>query len=136
MFATATPEMKRIVRLLMVMLISTSAYAIDVYEEIANAIRSNDAKQLSQYFGPTLDLTILNQEDVYSKAQAELILKDFFAKNSCKSFTILHKGASKEGTQYAIGNLQTGNAKSFRVSFYLKNNGGKILLQELRIEND
>lgn len=128
--------MKRTVRIFILLLISTSAYAIDVYEEIANAIRSNDAKQLSSYFGSTLDLTIINQEDVYSKAQAELILKDFFSKNTCKSFTLLHKGSSKEGTQYAIGNLQTTSSKNYRVSFYLKNNNGKIILQELRIEND
>jgi hypothetical protein len=135
MFAKA-PPMKKIARLFVLFLITSSVYGLDVYEDISNAIRSNDARQLSGFFGPTLDLTILNQEDVYSKAQAELILKDFFAKNACKSFTILHKGSSKEGTQYAIGTMVTASGKNYRVSFYLKNTAGKIVLQELRIEND
>lgn len=128
--------MNKLTRLIVCLLITTSAYALDVYDDIANAIRSNDARQLSTFFGNTLDLTILNQEDVYSKAQAEMILKDFFAKNACKSFSIVHKGSSKEGTQYAIGTFSTAAGKNFRVSFYLKNNAGKVILQELRIEND
>lgn len=128
--------MRKTVLLLVFIVCNSVAFSADVYEEIANAFRSNDAKLLSSYFGATLDLTIINQEDIYSKAQSELIIKDFFAKNICKSFTIIHKGSSKEGTQYAIGNLQTTSSKTYRVSFYLKNTNGKIILQELRIEND
>lgn len=111
-----------------------NAFALDIYDEISNALRSGDSKQVSTFFGNTLDMTISNQEDVYSKAQAELILKDFFSKNPPKSFIVNHKGSSKEGTLYAIGTLLTANGKSFRTSFYLKSSGGKYLLQELRIE--
>ncbi len=127
--------MKKITRIFILLLISfSSAFALDVYEDVSNAIRSNDANQLATFFGTTLDLTILNQEDVYSKAQAELILKDFFSKNVCKSFTIIHKGSSPEGTQYAIGTLVTTTGKNFRVSFYIKSIQGKNILRELRIE--
>ena len=101
---------------------------------LANAIRSGDAKQISTFFGASLDLSILNQEDVYSKAQAELILRDFFSRNTPKSFEMLHKGASREGTQYGIGKLTTSAGKFYRVSFFIKNTGGRSLLQELRFE--
>lgn len=109
---------------------------MDVYDEISFSIRSGDSKQLSSFFGPTLDLTIINKEDVYSKAQAELVLKDFFSKNTPKTFTIIHKGASPEGTQYAIGSLVTTNGKTFRTSFYIKSSNGKNILQELRFESE
>lgn len=114
----------------------SSTQALDIYDEIANAIRSGDSKQIAVYFGTSVDLTIINQEDVYSKAQAELIIKDFFSKNTPKSFSILHKGASKEGTLYSIGNLTTLNNKTFRVSFFMKMAGGKYLIQELRFETE
>ncbi len=112
------------------------SFALDVFDEIANSIRSGDAKQLSTYFGPTLDLTIINREDVYSKAQAEQVIKDFFSKNTPKSFTVIHKGSSPEGNQYAIGNLVTMTGKTYRTSFYFKNTGGKNVLMELRIESE
>lgn len=122
--------------LIIVLLSLQNAYALDIYEDFANAIRSGDARQVSSYFGNTIDLTLLNQEDIYSKAQAELILRDFFSKNSPKSFAIVHKGSSKEGTMYGIGTLTTSNAKTYRVSFYMKTINGKNALMELRIESE
>lgn len=128
--------MKEINKIIILLLLSTSLFAIDIYDDIANSIRSGDAHQLATFFGNSIDLTIMDQENVYSKAQAEFVLKDFFSKNHPKSFNIIHKGSSPEGTQYAIGNLISANGKTFRTSFYLKNNGGKYILQELRIENE
>ena len=117
------------------LLIAASTKGLDVYDEIANAIRSGDSKQIASFFSSSIDLTIMNREDVYSKAQAELIVKDFLVKNVPKSFSILHKGSSKEGTLYAIGNLATMNGKTFRTSFFVKMSGGKYLIQELRFES-
>jgi hypothetical protein len=128
--------MKKINKLIVVLLISVPVFAMDIYEEVANSIRSGDAKQLSSYFSNNIDLTICENENVYSKAQAELIIKDFFGKNPPKAFNMLHKGSSPEGTQYLIGNLITTNGKTFRTSFFLKSDKGKYYLQELRIENE
>ncbi|MBK7965276.1 MAG: DUF4783 domain-containing protein [Bacteroidetes bacterium] len=52
----------------------------DILDEIAGSLRSGDAHSVSRYFGNTIDLTIITQEEVYSKVQAEQILKDFFLK--------------------------------------------------------
>ena len=63
---------------LAVMVISTSLVArIDIYENIGNAIRVGSAEEISRYFNTNVDLTIGNQEEVYSRVQAEQILKDF-----------------------------------------------------------
>ena len=104
---------------------------IDPYEDIANAIRSGDAKSVSRYFSNSVDLTLIGQEDVYSKAQAEQILKDFFNKNTPRSFSIIHRGESKDGARYAIGNLSTSNG-NYRVYYYFKIAGGGVNIQELR----
>lgn len=122
--------------LTLILLQSFNAFSLDVYEEFANAMRSGDSRQVASFFGNTIDLTLLNQEDIYSKAQAELILRDFFNKNATKSFTVVHKGSSQEGTLYGIGTLITSNAKSYRVSFYMKSSKGKNTLLELRIETE
>ncbi len=127
--------MNKLKKILFLLFLSTQLFALDIYDDIANSIRSGDARQLAVFFGNTIDLQIIDQENVYSKAQAELILKDFFIKNQPKSFTILHKGSSPEGTQYVIGNLTTTKGKSFRTSFHLKTINGRSVLQELRIEN-
>ena len=111
----------------------SNAY-IDIYDDISNAIQSGNSTVIAGYFNTTVDLTILAQEEVYSKTQAEIILKDFFSKNTPKTFSILHKGTSKEGSMYGIGSLLTNQGGSFRVYFYLKQIGGKSYIQELRFE--
>src|ERR1051325_63015 len=83
----------------------------EITEDIASAIRAGNTKEISKYFSDNVDLKIGDKEDFYSKAQAELILKNFFSKHSPKSFAISHKGASKSGGQYAIGNLETSSGK-------------------------
>lgn len=108
--------------------------AFDIYDDISNAIQSGNSNVIAGYFNTTVDLTILAQEEVYSKTQAEIILKDFFSKNTPKSFSMLHKGTSKEGSMYGIGSLLTNQGGSFRVYFYLKQIGGKNYIQELRFE--
>ena len=108
----------------------------DIYDEVSKAIRSGDSKQIAAYFGTSVDLTILAQEEVYSKTQAELVLRDFFSKNIPKTFSLLHKGSSKEGTLYAIGNMTTAKGIVFRASFFLRKSKDKYLIQELRFEKE
>jgi hypothetical protein len=106
--------------------------AADLLDDIANALRSGDAKSVSRYFGNTIDLTILSQEEVYSKTQAEQVLKDFFQKNPPRSFTLLHKGESKEGAKYAIGTMTSAQGQVFRTYFFIKVKSGQPVIQELR----
>jgi hypothetical protein len=106
----------------------------DIYDEISNAIRSGDAKQVSAFFGSTVDLTIISQEDMYSKAQAEIMLKEFFAKNPVKTFSIVHKGSSKDGILFTVGNYISTNGNTYRTSIVLKSSQGKYIIQQLRFE--
>jgi hypothetical protein len=129
--------MKKTIKLLLsVMLIVTVVKAADVFDDIGTAIRSGDARQIARFFNSNVDLTIFNQEEVYSKAQAEMVLKDFFSKNAPKSFTIIHKGVSKEGARYAIGTLTTTQGQNIRTYFFVKESGGNSSIQELRFEKE
>jgi hypothetical protein len=106
----------------------------EIPEGVISAISTGNSALLAGYFNPSLTLAILDKEDIYTRQQAELIMKDFFARNTPSSFTVLHKGG-KEGSQYAIGNLVTpGNV--FRVTIYLKVKDNKSLIHQLRFEKD
>ena len=62
----------------------------EIPEAIINAISTGNAATLAGYFNASLEIAILDKEDFYSKQQAELIMKDFFTRNTPASFTILH----------------------------------------------
>jgi len=104
----------------------------EIFDEISIGIKSGDVKMLSKNFNSSIDLTIGSQENTYSKAQAEQVLRDFFATSKPASFTIIHQGLSKEGAKYAIGNLTTSQGKNYRVYLYVKQVGSNYLVNELR----
>lgn len=107
----------------------------DITKSIANAIRKGNATELAVYFNSSIDLTVLGKEGSYSKAQAEQIVKEFFAKNTPKSFEIKHQGTSSDGSYYAIGTLITNNG-SYRTYFLIKNIANKNFIQQLQFDND
>jgi hypothetical protein len=110
----------------------TLAANAEIFEEISQGIRSGDVRMLSKNFNSSIDLTIASQENTYSKAQAEQVLRDFFSTNKPVTFNIIHQGLSKEGAKYAIGQLSTSSGKSFRVYLYVKQVGNAYLVNELR----
>jgi hypothetical protein len=115
------------------LLISFSILFAQSEENIAAALKTGNSKEIAKYFGANVNIKILNQEDIYSKNQAELILKDFFTKNTIKNYLPKHNGTSKNGAQYTIGVLNTNNG-NFRVYYFLKKNTDGIQIQEFRIE--
>lgn len=111
------------------------SFRIDVIDDIATAIRSGNPKNISKFFIDNIDLKVIDKEDVYSKQQAEMILKDFFGKHAVKSYTVAHKSEPKNGSQYVIGTLETANGK-FRTYFLIKTTGTQTLIQQFRIETE
>lgn len=104
--------------------------------EITRAIGSGDITALSEYFDQTVEVAILDNEDVYSKAQAIEVVKKFFSQNKPASFSQVHNGASKGNeAEYCIGNLIAGGA-SFRVYIYVKVVNGEKRVQELRFDEE
>lgn len=105
----------------------------DIVDSIANAIRSGNSKEVAKFFDSSVEITILDKESVYSKVQAEMVLRDFFSKNPVQSFEVVHRGNSGEGSFYGIGPLKSSN-QSFRVYFYVKQKGSASAIQEMRFE--
>lgn len=100
--------------------------------EILLSLQSGNAKVLSHYFNQNVDLVVLDDQNVYSKAQAQQIVGNFFSNYPPESFSVVHD-SGKEGAKYVIGTLKTKNG-SFRVYFLLKQNEGKEYIHQLRIE--
>lgn len=106
----------------------------DIPEGIALSVKAGNAAELAKYFYTNIELVILDKEDVYSKAQAEQILRKFFTDHHPTSFKIIFEGG-KETSQYAIGSLTTSTG-NFRVYFLIKDQDGSPLIHQLRIERE
>jgi len=102
-------------------------------DEVIAAMKTGNASAVAKYFDSSVEISMPDKSNSYSKSQAELVLKDFFTSNPVKSFEIIHKGENA-GSQYCIGTLQTKNG-SYRTTIFMKQKGDKQVLQELRFEN-
>lgn len=127
-------QMKYILTLSVILLFKTVT-AFDIIDNVAVAFKSGNAKELAQHFSSTVELSILNKEDIYSNTQAELILKDFFQKNPPSAAKVIHKVISNANYKFGVIVLTTSKGL-FRVSYELKINAGKFLVTQIRIEEN
>jgi hypothetical protein len=128
--------MKFFTRLLLLL---TTSFFISSYtatpemDDIIAALKAGNASQLARYFDNRVDLSLPGKSDNYSRAQAEMIMKDFFALHPVKSFQCKHTGENKDGSQYCTGTLQTKNG-NYRATLFMKQKGNKQVLQQLSFQ--
>jgi hypothetical protein len=118
-----------------VVLFSAFTFQADIFDSVATAIKGNNAKEVAGYFNSSVELNIENSEGVYSKTQAEMVLKNFFNQHPCAGFAITHTGKSGSNNSFAIGSYKsaTGN---YRVTIYVKAQGDKNLIHEMKFEKE
>lgn len=104
-------------------------------DNAADLIKSGNIHELSRMFAPTVELTILNDEDIYSATQAELVLANFFKSNPVKSVSIFHRVNSNPNFRFAVLIVATSSG-TYRTSISLKQIDGQFLLNEIRIETE
>jgi hypothetical protein len=105
-----------------------------VKDKVVQAMKTGNAKELAATFIPNIDLTVKESSDVYSRAQAEQILRKFFNDNPPVDLVIEHSGVSKFGDKYFIGILRT-KTGYFRTTFFLKKTEEDFQVKQLRIES-
>jgi hypothetical protein len=127
--------MKRTLLIAFLLFTTSGLFAqTDITEAVTSLIRTGNAKELSSHFTSTLDLAVEDVDDIFSKAQAEQILKKFFEKHKVESYEIKHSGQSKLGIQYRIGDLTTTKGEEYRVTFNMKVVSKKYYIHQFRIE--
>jgi len=125
--------MKRFLTVIASGILLSSFTLFSSLDDVVNAMKSGNTGQIIKYFDNTIEITMPDKSNSYSKSQAELVLRDFFSTNPVKSFEVVHKGENA-GSQYCIGTLVT-KSGSFRTTIFMKQKGDRLLLQELRFEN-
>jgi len=103
-------------------------------ESLVNAFKDGNSRELSMYFFENIEVKLQGKEDVYSKTQAEAIIKQFFEEYKPNAFQIQDYG-SKKSSNYAIARLKTQKG-NFRVIMRIKGINSNFFLQSLNIEVD
>jgi len=107
----------------------------DSFDTLSGYFRSSGSREIAAYFSPLIEMNILSDESEYSKAQAELILRDFFQRNKPVSVRVIHRLSSNPNFRFAVLSYQTDKDK-YRVSISMSREGEKFLIKVIRIEYD
>ncbi len=99
-------------------------------DDVISALRSGNATELAKYVDDNIEITLPDKSDNYSRAQALMILQDFFANNGVRTFEVKHKG-DNGGNQFCIGTLHT-KAGSYRTIIFMKSKNGKQLVKQMK----
>jgi hypothetical protein len=116
----------------MLLFVALSSFTLVSLPEIISALKSGNALELSKYFDKTVEITLPEKSNSYSKSQASIVLRDFFKNNQVKDFKVIHQ-SQKEDSEFCIGTLITTKG-SFRVTIFTRQSGQQKLIQELRFE--
>lgn len=128
-------HMKKII-FFFISLLSLSASAMaDPFDDMVQAMKNAQTSGVTRFFSSSVELTLLENEGIYSKQQSEQMLKNFFAQHPPKNVNIQHKGSSAQGAKYAIITYEASNGK-FRTYIFMKDNGQGLQVNEFRIERE
>jgi hypothetical protein len=123
---------------LMVLFVHFSSFGSiqgDIIDTLSGHFKNAHSKEIASHFSSSIDLIIIDEEDVYSKAQAEQILKSFFTKYVPVKSTVIHRLNTNPNYRYGALSLVT-KSETLRVSITMKKSGNTFLITELRIETE
>lgn len=127
--------MKKLQLIILALVLSAFSSKADSFDDIMQAMKSGQTSGITKFFSSNVELTLLDNEGIYSKQQSEQMLKNFFAQHPPKNVNIQHKGSSAQGAKYAIITYEASNGK-FRTYIFMKDNGSGLQVNEFRIERE
>src|SRR5215469_15659051 len=89
-------------------LVLVSFRPVYTLDDINNAIRVGNAGEITRFLDNRVDISLPDKSDSYSKIQAEMIIRDFFATNGVRNFVVRKTGYSGV-SEYCVGMLLTRN---------------------------
>lgn len=102
----------------------------EVITQAAEAIKAGSARELARFFSATVDITLEGKPGNYSKAQGELVLRDFFRAHPPAEFSVIHRGQSKGGQPFAIGQYKS-STETYRVWLKIRVSGNQQFIEEI-----
>lgn len=101
-------------------------------DDVINALKTGNASEVGKFIDDNIEISLPDKSDNYSKAQAVMVLKDFFTNNGVTGFEVQFKGENG-GSQFCVGKLIT-KSGNYRTTVFMKSKEGKQLVKEIRFQ--
>lgn len=125
----------KILQTIIVLLYSATVFSNapqTITKSVEEAVRKGHSKELAYYFNENIQLNIDNDNNFYSKKQAEKVLESFFKNNRPVKFSISNEKI-KDNSIIVIGLLET-NSYTYRVIYRFRKYNQKMLISYIDFE--
>lgn len=120
---------------LLLLSLSARAQSVDeIFAKIESAIRAGDAAALAAHFNSSVEVTIADKGQDYSRNQAQFVIKEFFQGAAVKSFGFAHRGNSGS-THYAVGNYVSARG-TYDVNVFIKKYPEGYRIDQIRFDRE
>ncbi len=127
--------MKKLLFILVFSIVSMGTmFGQSFIEDLSKAFEQGNASAISQHFQKNLHISFNNSQSVYSKSQAQIILKDFFEAEQVKEYKVnLRSYTENNEVLYLISTLNTQKSE-YLVYLAFKYQNNKYLLSEMQFK--
>jgi len=115
------------------LLTMSSAVQVDPVDRVTALLGQGNVTELAKLFAPEVEMTIMDQEDSYSKLQATAVLNKFFGAHKPKQIKLLHKVNSNKKFLFGVAILSS-TGGPYRIAYMLSEAGSSMQIVEMRIE--
>lgn len=115
-----------------VLVLGSAFKPINGIDDVIAALRAGNASEVGKFIDENVELSLPDKSDNYSKAQAIMILRDFFIINTVVGFEAKHKG-DNSGNQFCIGTLHT-KTGDYRTTIFMKTKNGRQSVKEIKFQ--
>ena len=103
------------------------------FQEIIDLVGHGDGMSLAAHMNSEIDISINDERSTLDRNEGGKRLVEFFQQNPIKSFDVVHKGTSKSGVVYLIGQLES-EKSSFRMTMYIRGEDDHHHIESIEIE--
>lgn len=99
-----------------------------------NAMRTGSISGISQYLDTKVEVSIIDDHNMYSRNQAIQKINSWLNKSNPSSVQNLHGGESKDNSSfYHVAKLTTGTGH-YRVFVYFERGGNSAIIKKIQID--
>lgn len=117
----------------LLLLFKSLSVQVDPIDRVTELLGQGNVTELSKLLAPDVEMTVIDQEDSYSKLQATAVLTKFFDAHKPKQIKLLHKVNSNKKFLFGVAILSSTRGP-YRIAYMLSETGKGTQIVELRIE--
>lgn len=107
-----------------------AAQSGDPVAQLKSNLQNPNAVDLAKWFDDDVEVGINGEKASYPRAQAEIVVGDFFRRHPGRGFTMLHQGADSNRMKFLVGRYQSTDGP-VKVYVLLSNINGRFQIAML-----